>query len=221
VDILFYVNVDPGIMFMMKKGWTRENATDEHRKLYYLISRYSSTTSPGKQGEVWLKELPLRVFMFEGIVNKVFEGYDYSPLSVELPGGRRYLNISQEGEDDIADLRELGLIACLKLSTTTYITVNAYRIISEKADLVVPEDFKAQVDKLITCPKCGGLLETDIVPDPDDEDNLILIFCKKGGCDYKRYSGITRIEDVSYETSPYLPDMPFFNNLDDGDWRGE
>ncbi|MEX2683235.1 MAG: hypothetical protein Q6373_016795 [Candidatus Sigynarchaeota archaeon] len=206
-------------MLKTKKGWTLENATEEHRKLYYLISRYSSTNSTGTQGEVWLKELPLRVFMFEGILNHVFGGYDYSPMSVELPGGRRYLNISQEGEDDIADLRELGLIACLKLSTTTYITVNAYRITSEKSNLIIPEEFKAQVDKLITCPKCGDLLETDIVQDPDDEDNLILIFCKKAGCAYKRYSGITRIEDVSYETSPYLPDIPFFNNLDDIDRR--
>ncbi len=203
-----------------KKDWTLDTATDEHRKLYYLISRYSSTKGGGSQEEVWLKELPLRVFIFDGIVNDVFEGYDYSPMSVELPGGRRYLNISQEGEDDIADLRELGLIACLKLSTTTYITVNAYRIVSEKTDLVIPGAFKAQVDKLITCPKCGSLLETDIAPDPDDEDNLILVYCRKEGCEYKRYSGITKIEDVSYETSPYLPDMPFFSNLDDSIWRG-
>ncbi len=202
-----------------KKGWTLATATDEHRKLYYLISRYSSTTKGGTEDEVWLKELPLRVFIFDGIVNKVFEGYDYSPLSVELPGGRRYLNISQEGEDDIADLRELGLITCLKLSTVTYITVNAYRITSEKTDLVIPDDFKAQVNKLVTCPQCGGLLETDIVPDPDDEDNLILIYCKKEGCEYKRYSGITKIEDVSYVTSPYLPDIPLFSDSEDNRGR--
>ena len=200
-----------------KKDWTLDTATDEHRKLYYLISRYSSTKAGGAQEEVWLKELPLRVFIFDGIVNNVFEEYDYSPMSVELPGGRRYLNISQEGEDDIADLRELGLIACLKLSTITYITVNAYRIVSERTDLVIPEEFKAQIDKLIKCPKCGGLLETDIVPDADDEDNLILIYCRKAGCEYKRYSGITKIEDVSYETSPYLPDIPFFGDTDDED----
>nr|MDO8110345.1 hypothetical protein [Candidatus Sigynarchaeota archaeon] len=203
----------------IQKGWNLESATKEHRKLYYLISKYSATSKGGTQDEVWMKELPLRVFIYEGIVAKIFEGYDYAPMSVELPGGRRYLNISQEGEDDIADLREMRLIDCLKLSTETYLTVNAYRIRDEKAQLVIPDDFKAQIDKLCICPKCGGLLETDIRQDPDDEDNIIVIFCRKESCDYQIYSGITKIEDVSYMTSPYIPNLPNMDTFQDDEER--
>ena len=44
-----------------------------------------------------MRELALRVFIYEGILKRVFD-YDYSPISVEILGGRRYLNISQEGK---------------------------------------------------------------------------------------------------------------------------
>ncbi|MBN2150153.1 MAG: hypothetical protein JW839_01780 [Candidatus Lokiarchaeota archaeon] len=204
-----------------KKAWTLETITDDHKALYYIISRFSSPSREAQKVDIWLKELPLRVFVFEGIVDKIFVHYDYSPASVELPDGRRYLNISQEAEDDIADLRELGVISCLKLSTTTYITVNAYRVNQHEPPFAIPEGTKAAIDKLVRCPSCGTLLDTDLVPDPDDEENLILIHCKKEGCDFKRYSAITKIEDVSYETSPYLPDIPFYKGQDEHEWREE
>lgn len=41
---------------------------------------------------------------------------------------RVYLNISQEGRDDIDDLRELGLINGLKISTKGYQSITAFQV---------------------------------------------------------------------------------------------
>lgn len=89
--------------------------TSEHTKLLYLISRYTSsdptiTNSKAK----WIRKIPLLVLIYEGIIQDVFT-YDYAPFS-EVVGTRRlYLNISQEGRDDIDDLREMDLINALKV----------------------------------------------------------------------------------------------------------
>ncbi len=199
---------------MTTKAWTIETITDEHKKLYYLLSKYSKTAHTKDEQEVWMKELPLRVFGYEGIIKQIFKRYDYAPMSVEVAGGigRRFLNISQEMEDDIADLRELGLLYCLKLSTTTYHVVNAYRI-QENEKVKISEDFKKEIDGLCNCPKCGQLLETRINPNPKDEEELIEIFCRNLACGVARYSGITAIEDVSYKTEPYIPNIPMYDIL--------
>ncbi len=188
--------------------------TDEHKKLYYLLSKYSKAAHSKEEQEVWMKELPLRVLGFEGITQQIFKGYDYAPMSVEIAGGigRRFLNISQEMEDDIADLRELGLLDCLKLSTTTYHVVNAYRI-RENEKVQIPEEFKKEIDKLCNCPKCGQLLETRINPNTEDEEELIEVFCRNLACGVARYSNITASEDVSYVTEAYVPNIPNYDLL--------
>ncbi len=199
---------------MSTKDWTIATMTDEHKKLYYLLSKYSHPARSKTEEEIWMKELPLRVFAYEGITKQVFKGYDYAPMSIEIAGGfgRRFLNISQEMEDDIADLRELGLLDCLKLSTTTYQVVNAYRI-RENEKVQIPEEFKKEIDGLCNCPKCGQLLETRINPNPEEEEELIEIFCRNPACGVARYSNITAIEDVSYVTEAYIPNIPFYDLL--------
>ncbi len=199
---------------MSTKGSTIETITDDHKKLYYLLSKYSKPAHSKGEQEVWMKELPLRVLGYEGITKQIFKRYDYAPMSVEVAGGigRRFLNISQEMEDDIADLRELGLLDCLKLSTTTYHVVNAYRI-RENEKMQIPEEFKKEVDNLCNCPKCGQLLETRINPNPKDEEELIEIFCRNPACGVAWYSGITAIEDVSYVTEAYIPNIPNYDLL--------
>ncbi len=199
---------------MSTKAWTIDTMTDEHKKLYYLLSKYSKPAHSKEEQEIWMKELPLRVLGFEAITKQIFKGYDYAPMSVEVAGGigRRFLNISQEMEDDIADLRELGLLDCLKLSTTTYHVVNAYRI-RENEKVKIPEEFKKAIDAMCDCPKCGQLLETRINPNPEDDEELIEIFCRNPECGVARYSGITAIEDVSYVTEAYIPNIPLYDLL--------
>lgn len=56
----------------------------------------------------------ITIFSFVGIIQDVFD-YDYAPSSEVIGTNRLYMNISQEGKDDIDDLREAGLISGLKV----------------------------------------------------------------------------------------------------------
>lgn len=60
-------------------------------------------------------------------------------------GHRRvYVNISQEGRDDIDDLRELGILDGLKVSTKGYQAVSAYHLSPKGLALLV-------LSPLLTC----------------------------------------------------------------------
>jgi WD repeat-containing protein 35 len=114
-----------------------------------------------------------------------------------LEGTRRvYLNISQEGKDDIDDLRESGLINGLKLSSSDYQSVTAYQISSKGTALLhrIPEELMKQVDEKISV---NGELLTVHWDGKEFTLNTPSGFIKK--------STITETEDVSYVSSPFLP----------------
>jgi hypothetical protein len=90
------------------RAWTADELQDEHLRLLYLISKYTTQTR-------WVREFPLLVLIFEGIRAGIFT-YDYAPAAVTVCGRIVFMNISQEGRDDVDDLREAGLLASLKLS---------------------------------------------------------------------------------------------------------
>lgn len=179
--------------------------TDDHLKLLYLISKYTRTAKRSFEKDKWIKEFTLRALIYEGIVNNVFN-YDYSPMSIEMIGGRRILNISQDAEDDIADLREMKMLDCLRLSSTNYRLTNLYKISQEGMKVEIPTQFKEQIDSLCKCPKCGSLLELEY--DPTGKDDPIYIVCKTTDCLFKTISEISEIEDISYSTEPYFPATP-------------
>jgi hypothetical protein len=54
--------------------------------------------------------------------------YDYAPAPDIVDGKRVYMNISQEGRDDLDDLREAGMLYGLKLSSKKYQSTVALRI---------------------------------------------------------------------------------------------
>jgi len=94
----------------------------------------------------------------------------------------------------------LSLIKGLKLSSKNYSTkvTTAYQISKLGLEVLkkIPEEYKQQVDKLITHSN-NELLKVKF------EDNYFLLFEPKSG--YSRKSDITDCEDVSYVSSPYLP----------------
>ena len=106
------------------REWTADELSPDHFKLLYLISRYSGE-GKGGGGQRWVRGVPLLVLLYEGILTKVFD-YDYAPASVKVGRRRIYMNVSQEGKDDIDDLREAGLIQSLKLTNNLkYIRIPA------------------------------------------------------------------------------------------------
>jgi len=169
-----------------------EEITQQMKRLLYLLAEYSKQEE--KYGVLSLKELPVKTLIFKGIRDKVFD-YDYAPQSLMYIDNRRYLNVSQEGEDDLEDLRELGLIQKIRLATKRHNYIYSYGLTPEGIQYLqsIPIDDKNAVDQFIHC-TCGDLY--DIVVLPED----IVLTCDK--CNIKINTEITEIEDVKYKCVP-------------------
>ena len=102
------------------RRWKAEQLEEEHLRLLYLMSKYTSETT-------WVRELPLLVLLYEAIRKDVFS-YDYAPDCVSVGDRVVFMNISQEGRDDIDDLREAGLLDSLKLTTYSGVTMTALKL---------------------------------------------------------------------------------------------
>jgi hypothetical protein len=168
--------------------WRKDALEDEHLRLLYLISRYTSESR-------WIREWPLLVLIFEGIQAGVFS-YDYAPDAVTIMGRILFMNISQEGRDDMDDLREAGLLQSLKLTTYAGSTVTALKLSDEgwewlghvkDADRQVVDDFYGADDLMRVVYSAGrfDIVEGDLEP---------------------RESDVLDCEDVSYVCSPFVPD---------------
>eukprot|EP01048_Picozoa_sp_COSAG05_P008243 COSAG05_NODE_619_length_8315_cov_5.484421_7_plen_631_part_00 len=122
------------------------------------------------------------------------------------------MNISQEGKDDIDDVLQGDLINSLRLSTESLQPIVAYQVSHKGLDILdlVPDELKEQVDLYIMGPDehSQELLNVEWDAEAEDEDGEkeagYVLFTDSG---YRRKSGITNTEDVSYVSSPYLPDV--------------
>ena len=169
--------------------------TMNHLKLMYLISRYSHFAQSVQDKERWIRKLPLLVLIYEGVVQKVFD-YDYAPSSEVIEARRVYINISQEGKDDLDDLTEGKMIKGLRLSTKEHQSVTAYQITLAGVNMIskrLPDEERQLVDDFIfvdgqqlqvAWEEGTFLLRNDLV---------------------SRESTITECEDVSYVSSPHIP----------------
>ncbi|NHJ14604.1 MAG: hypothetical protein EAX95_13070 [Candidatus Thorarchaeota archaeon] len=172
--------------------------TEEMKHLLVLIDEY---TENGPTDElVWIKELPLMAIVYQGIVENLFPDYDYAPWSVPmLDGSRQLLNISREGKDDLEDLLNLRLLSILRLSTSKFGYLTAFRLTGLGKETVnsLPQSYRTAVSKTVE-DECG-------VPRPVIIRNRAFFFicptCKK-----EVRIDIDDIEDVSYEVKRYLPD---------------
>ena len=72
-------------------------------------------------------------------------------LSPQVGTKRVWLNISQEGKDDIDDIREGNLINGLKLSSEDLQPITAFQVSTKGLDILdlVPEELKEQVDSYV------------------------------------------------------------------------
>ena len=115
-------------------------------------------------------------------------------------GKRIYVNVSQEGQDDIDDLCEFGFVQNLKLTSESYQSGVALRISEEglsylKANL--DDASRDAVDALIF--KEGDLVDVAY----QTASQSFKIYTRSGW--YARTSTITDIETVSYVSSPFVP----------------
>lgn len=162
---------------------------EDAEKLLYLISLYTG-------GEVirWIKNYALWVLVYYGIINDVFKGYDYAPTVVMWHGAFRVANISMEAEKDLLRLRNEGLIEKLRLATSKYRYITAYRVSKDGLEYLkeVPTEVKRSVDSVF---KPGGVLVTVVL-----EDYKPLLRMPDG----KTIDvGFLEAEDVPYESDAY------------------
>eukprot|EP00873_Tetraselmis_striata_P017378 jgi/Tetstr1/437642/TSEL_026309.t1 len=156
--------------------------------------------------DMWIRKMPLMVFMYEGIVQGVFD-YDYAPAAEMVDGRRVYLNLTQEGRDDLDDLRQSGLLFGLKMSSVTYISTVSFRPTPDGLRLLAtrlrPEDREA-VHSLIYAPG-EPLLQSSLLRVAwDKKQRTFVIYSTQG---YRQPSSITDVESVSYVSSPYIPQV--------------
>jgi hypothetical protein len=179
--------------------------TDSHMKLLYLLHKYAKAAEQRGDTEGWIREIHLSVLIYEGITAEVLD-YDYAPQSVLVgakPPKRVWMNISQEGRDDIDDLREHGFINGLKLATEDLTAVTAFQVSLEGMKVVklIDQALMDAVDFFLVPPKPFPK-ELKLVK-WDAAETRFAVFTRKG---YHVWSHVTTIEDVSYVGSPYLLD---------------
>jgi hypothetical protein len=178
-----------------------EQLSKDQSKLLILISRFSKPARMRDDEETWIKKIPLMALIDRGISYKIFKSYDTAPTLVEYMGITRFANISKEGEDDVADLREMGLVERLKLATSHHFYVSAYRI-TPRGQKIIPtlnKKYHKDIDRLLRCRKCGGSVDIET-----KEDSPYLI-CKK--CNVIDKVNFFDIEEISYASSPLFSDI--------------
>jgi hypothetical protein len=172
--------------------------TDDMLRLLLVIKEYTQSDKDSRLD--WVKALPMMAVIYQGIIDGVFRDYDYAPWSVSmLDGTRQWLNVSREGKDDLEDLLDLRYISMLRLSTSQYGYLSAYRLTKlgeETAEEANPELLK-DAQKIVRC-ECGGIKHIVL------EDRKFYFECTK--CQKRTIIQIDHIEDLAYSSRVYLPD---------------
>jgi hypothetical protein len=105
--------------------------TTNHSKLLILISKYAQCALSADDSETWIREVPLLVLIYEGILADELN-FDYAPRSLQIShegsSRRMFFNQSQEGLHHIDNLREQKLINCIKLVTEDQQPISAYQV---------------------------------------------------------------------------------------------
>ncbi|MHA1908550.1 MAG: hypothetical protein ACW98Y_14710 [Candidatus Thorarchaeota archaeon] len=178
-----------------------EEFTDDMMRLLLVIDSY--TREGHEDNPIWVKELPLMAIIYQGIVKGIFRDYDYAPWSVPmLDGTREWLNISREGKDDLEDLLNLRMISILRVSTSQYGFVTAYRLTETGQEKIksATEAIQQEVMLLIHH-ACGGLY---LIATKGSD-----ISFRCDPCNFNDPIPIGEIEDIPYTTKAYLPSFNF------------
>ena len=162
------------------------------KRLLYLIGLYTGEEM-GK--EKWIKSYALWSLIYHGIVEKVFEDYDYTPVIVMWYGKLRVVNVSMEAEADLFKLRNLNLINKLRLATSRYRYITAYKITRKGREFIenMEDEIKNSVNRIFNPPDVGI---PDISIDP--KGNPFLIYSDGRKVMIK----ILYPEDVAYVSKP-------------------
>ena len=192
----------------------QEDVGVDHTRLLYLISTYTSSANrgafpalsaeEGPDSELWVRKTQLLVLIYECIRAGALD-YDYAPMAETIGSKRVWLNISQEGVDDLDDMREVGFLVGMKLSSKNYNNSTAFRLTSagyQHLKTHLRRRDRAAIDEVIYADKIQTTPRNLYVVKWSDDDQL---FYLQSGSGSERDSDITDIEEVSYVSSPFIP----------------
>jgi len=183
----------------------------DHTRLLFLVSLYTSDTNRNifaaqeDDGELWVKKIQLLVMIYECIRAGALN-YDYAPLAETLGTRRVWLNISQEGIDDIDDMCEVGFLTGMRLSTAKGGNVAAVRLTKEGMQHLrthLRRRDRAAIEEVVYSNKSTPSPNNLYVAKWDSKRQKFFLKTKAGA---RRESDVTDIEEVSYVSSPCIPD---------------
>eukprot|EP00501_MAST-03F_sp_TOSAG23-6_P001465 GSMAST32.ASY1.ANO1.1523.1 assembled CDS len=150
----------------------------EHCRILYLISKYANAAQLATDEETWIRQIPLSVLLYEGIVAGVID-LDYAPVSCLVShhgvSRRLWMNVSQE-ED--------------------FQPVTAFQA-SEKGIAfikILPTQVKNEVDKFLHSTD-GTIFKIEY----NNSKRSFVLHTESGE---RKESNVTETEDVSYVSSP-------------------
>jgi len=189
------------------EGDVREfEMTVTHSKILILISKYAQCALTSDDHESWIRQVPLFVLIYEGVIAGSID-LDYAPCSVLLSyegaSRRMFLNMSQEGKSAVEDLREQQLINGLKLSSEDFQPVNSFQVSLKGLQFLktLPNNLFEEVNGFIYAPNAPHY-DTELLEVSFDGDKFWL--ASRSG--FERLSSVHEVEDVSYVSSPFLPE---------------
>jgi hypothetical protein len=176
-----------------------DKVTQDHMRLLYLVSLYTKPAENDEEKEVWIRSHALLVLIYEGIITGVLD-YDYSSMAMTIGSSRLWMNVSQEGKDDLDDLRGMKLLNTIKLSTSDHGLVVGYQISFKGQKMLKRKLTQSSQDAVNSfCFTADGEpLHVGI------EGQEFYFYTQDR--EYKVPSKATDTEDVSYVSSPYLPE---------------
>eukprot|EP01043_Picozoa_sp_COSAG02_P027099 COSAG02_NODE_1582_length_11838_cov_3.471420_3_plen_926_part_00 len=181
-----------------------EEWTEEHLKILYLISKYAQAAQSKEDKEGWIRETQLLVLIYEGVVAGALD-YDYAPAAVMIGKRNCWMNISQDGKDDLDDLREMKALNGLKLQSSAFQSITAYQVSLKGLEVMDALDYDARkdIDNFLYAPPP---YQTELLhPEWRADEGEFVVWTGEGG--FERPSTVTETEDVSYVSSPWLPQM--------------
>lgn len=116
-----------------------------------------------------------------------------------------WLNLSQEAQTAIDELRMHGMIRMVRMYTIDYKPMSAYQVSQQGLRMMkaVPGALFDELKAVVYVPDHENSFTDRVQISWDDDKSLFALRSVKSG--YLRYSTITEIEDVSYVSSPYIP----------------
>jgi hypothetical protein len=211
--------------------------TTEHVLLCRLISLYGRCAlKPGEQ-ETWVRSVALNVLIYECITAGVLDfdyAPVLTDISYRGESKRVWLNLSQEAmavythtrahtqhtathaptpppphthTQAIDDLRSTGMIRAVRMYTEDYKASTGFQVSLAGLGMMkaVPQALFDELRHVVYVPDAQNTYKDMVQISWNPHKDIFALKSDKTG--YFRYSTITEIEDVSYVSSPYIPNV--------------